>query len=85
VTLQERQFIRKGGSGQFGKPFTGIRYEEYGFEGGPYLGFPESHDVYERFVTLAVEGGRPSEQRPIEAAKKSTVSRKDAKAQRPAC
>jgi glyoxylase-like metal-dependent hydrolase (beta-lactamase superfamily II) len=46
VTPQERKFIQKGGSGQFGKPFTGIRYEEYGFEGGPYLGFPSSHDVY---------------------------------------
>ena len=30
----------------FCKLFTGIRYEEYGFEGGPYLGFPASHDVY---------------------------------------
>ena len=46
VTPQEREFIRKGGRGQFGKPFAGIRYEEYGFEDGPYLGFPESHDVY---------------------------------------
>jgi glyoxylase-like metal-dependent hydrolase (beta-lactamase superfamily II) len=46
VTPQEREFIRKGGHGQFGKPFSGIRYEEYGFEGGPYLGFPESHDIY---------------------------------------
>jgi glyoxylase-like metal-dependent hydrolase (beta-lactamase superfamily II) len=46
VTPQERQFISKGGNGQFGKPFTGIRYEEYGFELGPYLGFPRSHDVY---------------------------------------
>lgn len=46
VTTQEHEFIRKGGHGQFGKPFTGVRYEEYGFEGGPYLGFPESHDVY---------------------------------------
>jgi glyoxylase-like metal-dependent hydrolase (beta-lactamase superfamily II) len=46
VTAQEREFIRKGGSGQFGKPFAGIRYEEYAFEGGPYLGFPSSHDVY---------------------------------------
>jgi len=46
VTPQERKFIEKGGSGQFGKPFSGIRYEEYGFEGGPYLGFPRSHDVY---------------------------------------
>ena len=46
VTPQERKFIGKGGSGQFGKPFTGIRYEEYGFEGGPYLGFSRSHNVY---------------------------------------
>ena len=46
VTRQEREFISKGGSGQFGKPFTGIRYEEYGFESGPYLGFSRSHDVY---------------------------------------
>ncbi len=23
-----------------------IRYEEYVFEGGPYLGFPKSHDVW---------------------------------------
>ena len=46
VTPQEHEFIRQGGHGQFGKPFTGIHYEEYGFEGGPYLGFPESHDVY---------------------------------------
>src|SRR5262245_27549080 len=40
VTPLEHEFIRQGGSGQFGKPFTGVRYEEYGFEGGPYLGFP---------------------------------------------
>jgi len=46
VTPQERQFISQGGHGQFGQPFPGIRYEEYGFEGGPYLGFPRSHDVY---------------------------------------
>jgi glyoxylase-like metal-dependent hydrolase (beta-lactamase superfamily II) len=46
VTSPEREFIRKGGNAQFGKPFIGIRYEEYGFEGGPFLGFPKSHDVY---------------------------------------
>ena len=46
VTAPERNFMREGGHGQFGKPFSGIRYEEYGFEGGPYLGFPHSHDVY---------------------------------------
>ena len=45
VTPQEREFIRKGGNWQFGKPFPGIRSEEYGFEGGPCLGFSESHDV----------------------------------------
>jgi len=46
VTPEERAFIATGGPGQFGKPFAGIRYEEYGFEGGPYLGFPKSHDMY---------------------------------------
>ena len=30
----------------FCKLFTGIRYEEYGFKGGPYVGFSVSHDVY---------------------------------------
>ena len=46
VTSQEREFIRKSGRMDFCKLFTDIRYEEYGFEGGPYLGFPQSHDVY---------------------------------------
>jgi glyoxylase-like metal-dependent hydrolase (beta-lactamase superfamily II) len=46
VTREEHKFISEGGKGQFGKPFTGIRYEEYGFEAGPYFGFPSSHDVY---------------------------------------
>jgi N-acyl homoserine lactone hydrolase len=46
VTPQEREFTRQSGHGQFGKRFTGTAYEEYGFEGGPYLGFPASHDVY---------------------------------------
>jgi glyoxylase-like metal-dependent hydrolase (beta-lactamase superfamily II) len=30
----------------FCRLFSGIDYVEYGFEGGPYLGFPVSHDVY---------------------------------------
>jgi glyoxylase-like metal-dependent hydrolase (beta-lactamase superfamily II) len=46
VTAQEHEFIRKSGDMDFCKLFTGIHYEEYGFEGGPYLGFPVSHDVY---------------------------------------
>jgi len=46
VTGQEHEFIRQSGPMDFCKLFTGIRYEEYGFEAGPYLGFPRSHDVY---------------------------------------
>jgi len=46
VTREEHEFIRQGGHGQFGQPLSGIRYEEYEFGGGPYLGFPRSHDVY---------------------------------------
>ena len=46
VTPPEHEFIEKNGDMNFCKLFTGIRYEEYGFAGGPYLGFPASHDVY---------------------------------------
>lgn len=46
VTPQEHEFFRQSGPMDFCRLFTGIRYEEYGFEGGPYLGFPRSHDVY---------------------------------------
>lgn len=46
VTAQEHEFIKKSGDMDFCRLFTGVRYEEYGFEGGPYLGFPASHDVY---------------------------------------
>ena len=28
------------------RDFGGDRYETYAFEGGPYLGFPKSHDLY---------------------------------------
>jgi len=46
VTAQEHEFIRRSGDMDFCKLFTGIRYEEYSFEGGPYLGFLANHDVY---------------------------------------
>jgi len=46
VTPEEHAFIGKSGDMDFCRLFTGIGYEEYGFEGGPYLGFPQSHDVY---------------------------------------
>jgi glyoxylase-like metal-dependent hydrolase (beta-lactamase superfamily II) len=46
ITPQEHEFIRQSGDMDFCRLFTGINYVEYGFEGGSYLGFPASHDVY---------------------------------------
>ena len=46
MTPQEHEFIGKSEYMNFCRLFNGIRYEKYGFEGGPYLGFPASHDVY---------------------------------------
>jgi glyoxylase-like metal-dependent hydrolase (beta-lactamase superfamily II) len=46
VTPQEHEFLKKSEEMNFCRLYNGIKYEEYGFEGGPYLGFPASHDVY---------------------------------------
>jgi N-acyl homoserine lactone hydrolase len=46
VTPEEHAFIKPGGQGQFGKLPAGVHYVEYTFDGGPYLGFPKSLDVY---------------------------------------
>ncbi|MBX3198168.1 MAG: MBL fold metallo-hydrolase [Labilithrix sp.] len=47
VTPEERRHIDDGGAIMgLTRSFGGVRYEEYTFEGGPYLGFPRSHDVY---------------------------------------
>jgi N-acyl homoserine lactone hydrolase len=47
VTAKERRFIAEGGAlTAVARSFESVRYEEYAFEGGPYLGFEESHDVY---------------------------------------
>jgi glyoxylase-like metal-dependent hydrolase (beta-lactamase superfamily II) len=47
VPAEERTFIREGGRiVDLVRSFAGVHYEEYGFEGGQYLGFPRSHDVY---------------------------------------
>jgi glyoxylase-like metal-dependent hydrolase (beta-lactamase superfamily II) len=47
VTPEEHRFIRSGSRlTAFARLVPDARYEEYGFEGGPYLGFPASHDVY---------------------------------------
>lgn len=47
VTAEERRFIDDGGwITAVARGNEGVRYEEYAFEGGAYLGFPKSHDVY---------------------------------------
>jgi glyoxylase-like metal-dependent hydrolase (beta-lactamase superfamily II) len=46
VTAEEHRFIETGGWITAIARGTGARFEEYGFEGGSYLGFARSHDVY---------------------------------------
>lgn len=47
VTAEERRFVADGGwITAVARTAANARYEEYGFEGGPYLGFPRSHDLY---------------------------------------
>jgi glyoxylase-like metal-dependent hydrolase (beta-lactamase superfamily II) len=47
VSAEERRFIADGGwISALARGVAGVRYEEYGFAGGPYLGFARSHDVY---------------------------------------
>lgn len=47
VPPEERRFVRDGGwiTG-VARAVRGARWEEYRFEGGPYLGFPRSHDLH---------------------------------------
>lgn len=47
VTAEERRFVENGGwITAVARSAAGVRWEEYGFDGGPYLGFPRSHDLY---------------------------------------
>lgn len=47
VTASEHQFVEHGGwITAVARTIPDARYHEYGFDGGPYLGFPRSHDVY---------------------------------------
>jgi len=62
ITADERRYIRDGGTVMsIARSFTGARYDEYGFEGGGYLGFPKSHDVYGdgSIVIVPVPGHTP--------------------------
>ena len=47
LTPKERRFIRDGGAiSAVARSFRGVRYRDYTFESGPYLGFASSRDVY---------------------------------------
>lgn len=57
VTAPEHEFIRNGGWITETARSGNAKYEEYAFEGGPYLGFPKSHDVYGDGAIVAVPAG----------------------------
>ena len=47
VPSAERRFIEEGGAIMgLTRSFHGVAYVSYDFDGGPYLGFERSHDVY---------------------------------------
>ena len=47
VDAAEIEFIgQKTQNTELMNSFANINYKQYDFEGGPYLGFPRSHDVY---------------------------------------
>ena len=47
VNAAERRFIDEGGTlTALVRSIPNVQYQQYEFEGGPYLGFARSHDVY---------------------------------------
>lgn len=56
ITAEEHRFVREGGwvTAVARGATAGSRFEEYGFERGPYLGFPRHHDVYGDGAIVAV-------------------------------
>jgi N-acyl homoserine lactone hydrolase len=46
VTADEARFIADGGPLAAVARGLAANYEHYGFDGGPYLGFPASHDIH---------------------------------------
>jgi N-acyl homoserine lactone hydrolase len=47
VNAEEKAFIRNGGfSSVVARNLKDAKYEEYVFDGGPYLGFPSSRDIH---------------------------------------
>lgn len=47
ITAEERDFVRDGGErSALARGIEPVAWREYAFEGGEYLGFPRSHDVW---------------------------------------
>lgn len=46
ITAEEHKFIDEGGWIADIAKSTNAKWQEFGFESGPWLGFPKSHDVY---------------------------------------
>lgn len=47
ITKEEHDFVRDGGwITNLMRSFADVNYQEYTFDGGAYLGFPKSHDLY---------------------------------------
>jgi glyoxylase-like metal-dependent hydrolase (beta-lactamase superfamily II) len=62
VTPEEHRFITGGAKlTELARSLPGARWEEYALDGGPYLGFPRSHDVYGdgAIVIVPVPGHTP--------------------------
>jgi glyoxylase-like metal-dependent hydrolase (beta-lactamase superfamily II) len=57
VTREERDFIQNGGWITAVAREKRARYEEYAFDGGPYLGFPKSHDLHRDGSIVIVPAG----------------------------
>jgi glyoxylase-like metal-dependent hydrolase (beta-lactamase superfamily II) len=47
LPADERRFVSEGGvATTVARGLAGVEWREYAFDGGPYLGFPRSHDIY---------------------------------------
>lgn len=59
MNANERQYAAHDPDGKvFRLVSQGLKIHEYGFESGPYLGFPSSHDVYgDGSVVVVLAGG----------------------------
>lgn len=58
VNAEERAFIADGGAATaLIRGFGALNYQTYAFDGGPYAGFPRSHDVFGDGALVLVPAG----------------------------